>query len=349
MRATEGSATHAGTVPTVARGVLALTPLAMALAYPALLRGFHAAVAAPAARMGGMSLWAAAPYLIAMFALPLLGLVWAGRIGGAALPSRFELHALRLAYASIAAPPLYVLTGVVLGLLGGPVTESAAWFVGWLLITAGLWFAGRPEAAPPIRSVAAWRVMHGVAAALIACFVLFHLTNHLLGWLGPAAHAATMRLGRSVYRSSVVEPVLVLLLLFQVFAGARLAWRWSGQPVDAYRVFQIGSGVYLAAFLLTHLNSALVSARAMRGIDTNWAWASGAPDGLIFDAWNIRLVPHYALGVFFVLAHLASGLRQVLLAHDVHRQTANRLWSTGLALSGLTALAILAALCGARI
>jgi hypothetical protein len=39
----------------------------------------------------------------------------------------------------------------------------------------------------------------------------------------------------------MVEPVLVGLMLFQVISGARLAWRWSGVPVDPYRVFQIGS------------------------------------------------------------------------------------------------------------
>lgn len=349
MSASERSAMRTGVVPSAARRLLMLAPLALALVYPLLLKGFHDVVAVPNARVGAGGVCVAIAYLIAMFAVPLLGLVWAGRMGGALLPSRVELHARRLAYASIATPPLYVLTGVALGLLGGPVTERTAWTGGWLLITACLWFAGKHAAGPPPRSLAAWRVMHGIAAALIACFVLFHLANHLLGWLGPAAHAAMMKLGRSVYRASLVEPVLVLLLLFQVVGGVRLAWRWSAQPADAYRVFQIGSGAYLASFLLTHMNSALISARAVRGIDTNWAWASGAPEGLIFDAWNIRLVPHYALGVFFVLAHLASGLRQVLLAHDVRRQTANRLWIAGLGLSGVVALAILAALCGARL
>ncbi|MCC8956157.1 hypothetical protein H8B02_22820 [Bradyrhizobium sp. Pear77] len=99
-------------------------------------------------------------------------------------------------------------------------------------------------------------------------------------------------------------------------------------------MFQIGSGIYLAAFIVTHLNSALVSARAVHHIDTNWAWASGAPVGLIHDAGSIRPVPHYALGVFFVLAHLASGLRGVLIAHGVTTTIANRIWATGLVAGG---------------
>ena len=92
---------------------------------------------------------------------------------------------------------------------------------------------------------------------------------------------------------------------------------FSTARTDAYRIFQIGSGAYLSVFIFAHLNSALISARAVHKIDTNWAWAAGLPGGLIHDAWNIRLLPHYALGVFFILGHLTSGLRIVMLAHGV--------------------------------
>jgi hypothetical protein len=97
------------------------------------------------------------------------------------------------------------------------------------------------------------------------------------------------------------------------------------------------------------LNSALVSARVVHHIETNWAWASGAPTGLIHDAWSIRLVPHYALGVFFVLAHLSSGLRGVLIAHGGGVTFVNRIWAEGLVASALVSAAIMSGLCGARI
>jgi hypothetical protein len=97
------------------------------------------------------------------------------------------------------------------------------------------------------------------------------------------------------------------------------------------------------------MNSALVSARAIHKIDTGWAWASGAPTGLILDAWNIRLVPHYALGVFFILAHLASGLRSVLIAHGLRPALANRAWAVGLLVGALVSVAIIGGLCGIRI
>ena len=57
------------------------------------------------------------------------------------------------------------------------------------------------------------------------------------------------------------------------------------------------------------MNSVFIFARTYLGIDTGWDFATGAPTGLVKDRWNIRLVPHYRLGVFFVLAHLAAGMR----------------------------------------
>lgn len=193
------------------------------------------------------------------------------------------------------------------------------------------------------------RVAHGVAAVLILLFVTFHLFNHLVGLLGPDAHARVMKLGRLVYRSPVIEPVLVTFLIFQVAGGVALAWRWSARPLGLVKAIQVGSGAYLAAFILTHMNSALVAARTIRGIQTDWAWATGAPQGLLLDGWNIRLVPHYALGAFFVVAHLFCGLRQVLVAHDVGRRIADGLWGAGVAGAAGLSMAITAGLCGLRL
>ncbi|WFU33164.1 hypothetical protein QA635_01510 [Bradyrhizobium brasilense] len=329
-----------------------MIPAAGAMAYPFLLDAFHLAVSPAAGPASFGRLVLAALCLLAATAAPLLGLAcayWMTR----AEPSSFELRARRLAYASIAAPPLFVLTGVGLGLLHIPISDELVWVAGWaaacLFVLLGSEQERPARSAAIAPSIAKWRVMHGIAAAVILLYVAFHLTNHLLGWLGPDVHAAAMKAGRTVYRSPMVEPILVGLMLFQVAVGMRLAWRWSSAPADAYRVFQIGSGVYLAAFIVTHLNSALVSARAVHHIDTNWAWASGAPTGLIHDAWSIRLVPHYALGVFFVLAHLTSGLRGVLIAHGAATTLADRVWAIGLAASGLVAIAIMSGLCGARV
>lgn len=46
--------------------------------------------------------------------------------------------------------------------------------------------------------------------------------------------------------------------------------------------------------------------------------------------WNVRLIPHYSLGVWFVVTHMGIGLRGVLLAHRVSPAAANRVaWGVG--------------------
>jgi hypothetical protein len=178
---------------------------------------------------------------------------------------------------------------------------------------------------------------------------VFHLTNHLFGLIGPDAHAAVMKIGRVVYRSAAGEPLLVAAMLFQIGTGLLLAWRWSAAAHDIQRTYQVASGAYLSLFILGHMNSVFVYARSFLGIPTDWNFAIGAPTGLIHDAWNIRLLPHYALGAFFVLSHLASGLRVVLIAHGVHQRNADRLWGVCVAMSAIVAAAIIAGMCGVRI
>lgn len=330
------------------RKLAMLIPLLAACAYPFLLDGFHRSIGQPDASSSVIGLSLAALCLFGAMVMPMLALVWARRLSETEPTSPFELHARRLAYLAIAAPPLFVFTGVARGLLGRPLSDETVWIAFWSIAAASAFLGSASVQKMPLTRAVRWRVAHGISAALIMCFVLFHLTNHLLAWRGPEIHEAFMHIGRAVYRSSFIEPVLVALLLFQVASGLRLAWRWNAQPADWYRAFQVGSGVYLAAFVITHLNSALVSARWVRGSETDWAWASGAPEGLIYDSWNIRLLPHYALGVFFVLSHLASGLRQVLIAHGVETAIANRIWLAGLIASALCSAAIIAALIGAR-
>lgn len=97
------------------------------------------------------------------------------------------------------------------------------------------------------------------------------------------------------------------------------------------------------------MNSVFLYARTYLGIPTDWNFAIGAPTGLLHDPWNIRLLPHYALGVFLVLSHILSGLRVVLIAHGADLRFMNRLWLAGVVASGAIAAAIIAGMCGVRI
>ncbi len=80
--------------------------------------------------------------------------------------------------------------------------------------------------------------------------------------------------------------------------------------------------------------------RTVTKVDTTFRWASGAPLGLLSDAWNVRLIPHYSLGVWFVITHMGLGLRGVLLAHRVPAAAANRVAWGVCALGAAVALTI---------
>jgi hypothetical protein len=315
----------------------ALAPAAAALGYPFLLKAFHAVVGTPSP----FAILSGAIVLAAAFAVPFFGLALALR--PTAAPA-----ARRLAYASVAAPTLYVFLGVVQALVRSSIPDEVVWSVIWIAIAVGSQFA-RNSGVAAVPAVGRWRVIHGLTAAILILYVLFHIANHLFGLVGPNAHAAVMKIGRMVYRSSIGEPVLVTAMLFQIGTGLYLAWRWSAARQGFHRTYQVASGAYLSLFILGHMNSVFIYARRFLGIPTDWNFAIGAPTGLIHDAWNIRLLPHYALGVFFVLTHIASGLRVVLITHGVAPRHADRFWGVGVALSAIVAAAIIAGMCGVRI
>ena len=58
-----------------------------------------------------------------------------------------------------------------------------------------------------------------------------------------------------------------------------LATHSDVRPIDRFRTFQIASGIFLAAYLLGHMNSAFVFARLDLGIDSDRALAMVASSG----------------------------------------------------------------------
>jgi hypothetical protein len=236
----------------------------------------------------------------------------------------------------MAAPPLFTLIGVEAWLTGLARFENVAWLAIWLpLAYAAL--RTTTEGAPATRldpPSTAWRVSHGVGALLIlAGFLGLHLANHVLGLLGANAHLAAMHVLRRWYRNAAVEPALLALCAIQLMTGIVLARRWMARAVDPMRALQAATGCYLGLYLVCHLNSVFVYARA-NGTETDFWFASGGRAGLMGDAWDVRLVPHYALAVLLLCVHLGAGLRVVLLKHG-HKPRAlmPAAWFVGAALA----------------
>jgi len=325
-----------------------------AAAYAWLLDAFHWCVspstsAVTGAQSSTLATVCAALLIVAALGIPFLNLVIAGSSKFDSQLGNADIRARRFALLAVTSPTAYVFFGVVSYMAGSKVPDPWIWTPVWLLL--GFLASRKCGVAPLKKSVASARVRvaHGISGALVTFYVMFHVFNHLCGLISPEAHAAVMEAGRTVYRYKLIEPLLVVAMLFQAVSGLRLLWQWTATSPDRYRMVQIASGAFLAVFILGHMNSVFIYARLWMNIPTDWAFATGLPTGLIHDPWNIRLAPHYALGVFFVLAHLVSGLRVVLLAHDVQPTIANRLWQCGVLLSAAISAAIIFGMCGIRV
>lgn len=324
-------------------------PLAAAI-YPWLLAAFHDAARA-IERGAGIGAWLGAGLaLAAALAMPAIAFAAALRLGRILEPSPAELAARRTALLAVAAPPIFTLTGVVALLLGHPDWDIGFLMVAWAALALRIATAGRaPQRQAAAGAIGNWRKAHGFAAVLAILFLCFHFSNHLVGLAGPEAHMAVMEVLRVVYRSPFVEPLLIGVFAFMIVTGLRLAWRWSARPMDAARTLQVAGGVFLTWAVISHLNAVLYLARVHFGIDTDWGFAVGAPTGMLLDPWNIRLLPYYLGGVFFVVAHAFCGLRIVMLAHHAPRVIADRVLAGGTLFAALLATTIILAMCGLRL
>ena len=329
-----------------------IAPLA-ALSYPFILTGFNASVTTITTSDVGALAWLTATVsLLLAFAVPTIALFAAMYFAEIRQPTVAQLQAKRMALLAIAAPTLFTFIGVVLSMLGDPVPDTWFWVACWALAVVALfrvdWNAPAPAKVQPVP--AALRVAHGISAlVIIGIFLALHITNHLTALVGPSTYDAVMKIFRHVYRTEVLQPLLVTLFLFQIGTGLYLVWRHTAAPSDRFRTFQIASGVYLAFYVLGHMNSVFVFARTYLGIDTGWNFATGAPTGLVKDPWNIRLVPHYWLGVFFVLSHIAVGTRAVMMAHGASKAFADRFMIGGAVIAGVIATTIMLGMCGLRL
>ena len=146
---------------------------------------------------------------------------------------------------------------------------------------------------------------HRVIAVGLGLFIITHLAVHLTAIGGPDIHIAALSKIQPVYRNWIIEPILVLAILTQVFIGGKLVWRrWKSPQKGFWGWTQILSGGYLAVFLLVHSSAALTT-RYIVGLDTNFYWAAST---LNIPPLQFFFAPYYMLGILSVFAHLAAAI-----------------------------------------
>jgi hypothetical protein len=340
-----------------------LVPPVAAICYPLFLRSSYGSMQLFAASQTSFDRFAVifsfAASLGAAFGVPLTAALCAGAIARLSWQSPRTVRAYRLAHLAFAAPPLFTAFGVITGVVGIGASIPGAgaldfpmWVLLWLGIGAYCMLSATDEpqieVCPPGRRLVAF---HGVLAlTVLLIFLIAHLINHLLGLWSPALHGRVMQTLEVFYRASVVEQVLVLCMLLLIVTGVTLAWRHTAIHSDVYRRVQTLSGVYLAAFILSHLTAIFVFARWLLHVHTNdWSYISSAPEGMLRSAWSIRLIPHYAMAVWAAVTHVGLGLRGVLLAHGVAEPRANFLAKGMSAVGAIVSITITCGLIGVHL
>ncbi|MQA42621.1 hypothetical protein [Rugamonas aquatica] len=164
-----------------------------------------------------------------------------------------------------------------------------------------------------------------------------HLFNHLLAVGSVEAHIRFMEAFRAVYRNRVVEIILLLCAASQIASGltfVRRRWRERHQGLD---LLQLGSGLYLAFFLLVHVG-AVLTGRMQFGLDTNFYYAAA---GMHVLPYRYFFLPYYFFAVLAIAIHLARALHW--LARDRLSAAAMRAATALLSMCGFAAAALIVA------
>jgi hypothetical protein len=324
-----------------------LLPFAAALYYPWALSWSNQT------HLAGAGTWVTVGLLLTAYAVPTIALICVYVTGMQPAISARLVLARRLACLAVAAPPAFTLLGVLLYLMKINGHDIAVWTGLWLALTAyfTMYSSTKPVVSFPTSDSVyrRLRVAHGISSlAIMLVFLAPHLFNHLFGVFGFDVHRNIMDVLRVVYRNAVLEPIIIVAFFFQILSGLVLIRPKTISRADLFDALQTASGAYLTLFIASHINSVFTLARYF-GTETDYKWAVGDPVGLVADAWSIRLVPHYSLAVFFLIVHLACGLRVVLRSHGV-RPAAYSVATWGvIMLSALVTAIITAGMLGARI
>jgi hypothetical protein len=289
--------------------------------------------------------------LVLTYGIPILSFVIAYQLGAVQLLSPI---ARKTAHLAVASPPLFTLIGVGFYIAGLSNADYVLWGIVWIGASFLVFTritrtqTGQPAEHKPDRAHSlTLRVAHGMSALVIlTVFLLPHIANHLTAIWNVDVHKAVMQELRRIYRTDIIQPLLVTLFSFQITSGLVL-WRARMRvEADFFSTLQTAAGIYLAIYIVSHMMAVFVLGRMVMKGDTDFLFASGAPTGLLHDPWNVRLIPHYSLAVCALFIHLACGLRGVLLSHGISIATANTFAWPIIGFGGAIAATIILAMCG---
>jgi hypothetical protein len=280
------------------------------------------AISSTAAQGGGPLMFLA---IVIAIGIPLAGLAIVSMSSTAAFAG----------YLTIAIPPLFAGSG---GLIRN--ASHGGYWVLLYLVPVLVFGGGLALSWSPGRVLLK---LHRTTSIALLIFIVAHLANHPFVLDSLAAHKAVQDALRVVYRNSIVEPLLIAALAAQALSGVGLAWRGRHRQGFLNHA-QAASGLFIAAFLCSHVMATLVSGRALGNVDTDFTFAAGGPAGLLHSPGAAMLIPYYFLAPVAFFTHVGGALRRGLLRR--RSPHANRVNAGIFALGVTVSVVILAALCG---
>jgi hypothetical protein len=331
-------------------------PALCALAYPSLLSLLSSGLVLVhgSASPNGVIVWVS---VVASLTLA-LAVMLVSFVFGLALASphvwddREACRARSIAHLAFATPTLYVGFGnIAYYLFQTPSAAPIAWLACWaLVVTIALLGPRSSPIAAAMTPIGHRRLAlaHGVSAgAILLLFVGPHIVNHVAGfWNGPT-HITVMNVVRRIYRNDIVQPVLLALIGFQILSGTALVRRRMRLPNDFPGTVQTMSAAFVGVYFLAHMTAVFATRHA--GTDTNWTWLTNPGGSMLVSLSNLRLIAHYWVGPIAIFAHVACGLRMILLQRSISPLTTNRIALTLIGAGVVASSVILAALLNVHI
>lgn len=173
------------------------------------------------------------------------------------------------------------------------------------------------------------RTLHYVSGIVLSLFIGVHLCNHVWAIFGIEQHISLMENLRWVYRNIFVEVVLLAAVVVQVVSGITLVRKRRGTPKLGWDRWHIGSGLYLAFFLLLH-TSAVVMGRWVLHLDTNFYFGAA---GMNAFPTCLFFIPYYTLAIMALTIHIAA-IHHQKMAHNILGWTPHR-QSLGIVFAGM--------------
>lgn len=144
--------------------------------------------------------------------------------------------------------------------------------------------------------------LHYLSGVVITVFVGLHLLNHSYGVLGIEKHISLMEVLRHFYRNMLVESILMLAIISQIYSGLKLFFAKRKSQLDVFEKLHIWSGIYLSIFFVIHVGAILVG-RNILHLDTNFYFGAA---GINTFPVNLFFIPYYMLAIMSFFGHIAA-------------------------------------------